>query len=430
MPVKNIKAHSAKIYGIDWAHNSSRELVTCSLDKTIKLWDVDSSPIETRRSEDIAMTTPGCSIYEPYSTIQTSYPIWRARDLPMGHGLLSLPQRGGDAPEIWAHSTEMPYCSIPVESFEGHTDVVKEFVWRRGGRGKCIVVFYDSSQLFLDWGDFQLITWSKDKTLRFWPIDQDVLEVNFFFPRISRGCNRLIICKRAGQPPDKDMPTRSQGYGDNRFSFRTLPETSHTRPALSAPVGQRGILAEVRAMHFAGRPPNPVLLPLHGARDATQPFHQLPELEPEQTPTVTAISVPLRQGGTMTRGNRPPRMDALAWLNSFRVGERARDGSSGTGSGGESGSASRIGSRSRPPSRDANSVNLSVFRKRSDSRGHWDDEGEGQGLQEESVSGKVVPIFEFLRAYRITSVVNRLQQESPRIKLEKVRLTNAALDHC
>ena len=31
-----------------------------------------------------------------------------------------------------------------------------------------------------DWGDFQLITWSKDKTLRFWPIDQDVLQVRPF----------------------------------------------------------------------------------------------------------------------------------------------------------------------------------------------------------------------------------------------------------
>ena len=138
MPVKSIKAHSAKIYGIDWAHNSSRELVTCSLDKTIKLWDVDSSPIvpgETCCSEDVAKG----SIYEPYSTIHTSYPVWRARDLPFGHGLLSLPQRGGDAPELWAHSTGMTHASIPVEAFEGHTDVVKEFVWRRGGRGKCSV---------------------------------------------------------------------------------------------------------------------------------------------------------------------------------------------------------------------------------------------------------------------------------------------------
>lgn len=28
----------------------------------------------------------------------------------------------------------------PVEVFEGHTDVVKEFVWRRGG-GKLLFIF-------------------------------------------------------------------------------------------------------------------------------------------------------------------------------------------------------------------------------------------------------------------------------------------------
>ena len=137
IPIKSIKAHSAKIYGIDWAHNNSRELVTCSLDKTIKLWDVDTSPTERGGLCDTDGTIlPQCSIYEPYCTIHTSYPVWRARDLPFGHGLLSLPQRGGDALEIWAHNTEIPHASIPVEAFEGHADVVKEFVWRRGGRGE------------------------------------------------------------------------------------------------------------------------------------------------------------------------------------------------------------------------------------------------------------------------------------------------------
>lgn len=86
----------------------------------------------------------------------------------------------------------------------------------------------------------------------------------------------------------------------------------------------------------------------------------------------------------MTRGNRSARMDALAWLSSVRVGERPREGSSGTGSGAESGNASRIGSRSRPSSRDTNSANMpAVLRRRSDSRGHWDDESEGQSLQDE-----------------------------------------------
>jgi hypothetical protein len=30
-----------------------------------------------------------------------------------------------DTPEMWAHSMEMPHSSVPVETFEGHADVVK-----------------------------------------------------------------------------------------------------------------------------------------------------------------------------------------------------------------------------------------------------------------------------------------------------------------
>jgi len=199
----------------------------------------------------------------------------------------------------------------------------------------------------------------------------------------ERSClTHVTPLKSAGHPADSDPPPRAQGYGDNSFSFRTPPEASHARPALSAPVGQRGILAEVRAMQFGGRLPNPVLLPLRETRDTPQ-VQQLPESEPEQTPTVTSISVPPRQGGTMSRGNRSARMDALAWLSSFRVGERAREGSPGAGSGAESGNASRIGSRSRPPSRDANSANMSAVLHKNDSRGHRDDEIEGQSLQDE-----------------------------------------------
>jgi WD repeat-containing protein 59 len=201
----------------------------------------------------------------------------------------------------------------------------------------------------------------------------------------SKGKRYIIHApfKNAGQPPDRDLPPRVQGYGDNSFSFRTPSEASHARPALSAPIGQRGILAEVRATQFGGRLPNPVLLPLRCARDTPQ-AQQLPESEPEQTPTVTSMSVPPRQGGTMSLGKRSARMDALAWLSSFRVGERVREGSPGTGSGVESGDASRIASRSRPPSRDANITNMpATLRKRSDSRGHWEDENEKQSLQDE-----------------------------------------------
>lgn len=248
------------------------------------------------------------------------------------------------------------------------------------------------------------------------------MQVRFSHSKEPTSIIHLPPLKSAGQPADSDPPLRAQGYGDNSFSFRTPPEASHARPALSAPVGQRGILAEVRATQFGGRLPNPVLVPLRGARDTPQ-AQQLPESEPEQTPTVTSMSVRPRQGGTMTRGNRSARMDALAWLSSFRVGERAREGSPGTGSGAESGNASRIGSRSRPPSRDANSANMPAgLHSKSESRGHWDDESEGQSLQDEYVFRKL-HLQSCLRLCRITSVVTRLQQESSRIKLEKVVLT-------
>lgn len=61
--------------------------------------------------------------------------MWRARNLPFGEGILSLAQRGETALEMY--STADP--KTPVDTFEGHTDVVKEFVWRKGGGGRCII---------------------------------------------------------------------------------------------------------------------------------------------------------------------------------------------------------------------------------------------------------------------------------------------------
>jgi WD40 repeat protein len=109
LPLSIIKAHNSKIYGIDWSHNRRNEIVTCSLDKTIKLWDIQ-----------------GTNPTQPTATICTAYPVWRARDLPFGQGVLSLPQRGSTELEMWANGES-------VETFVGHSDVVKEFVWRKSG---------------------------------------------------------------------------------------------------------------------------------------------------------------------------------------------------------------------------------------------------------------------------------------------------------
>jgi hypothetical protein len=93
------------------------QIVTCSLDKTIKTWDIHAN-----ESLD--------AIQSPVSTIHTKYPVWRARYLPFGRGLLTLPQRGSTELEMWKEESV-------VERFTGHNDIVKEFVWRKGS-GECV----------------------------------------------------------------------------------------------------------------------------------------------------------------------------------------------------------------------------------------------------------------------------------------------------
>ena len=130
---------------------------------------------------------------KPTRTISTSYPVWRARNLPFGHGVLALPQRGAKDLEMYADHLE-----DPVERFEGHDDVVKEFVWRnRGGH----------DQHFED-RDFQLVTWSKDRTLRIWPVSQEMTErVGYKY-----GAPIKVLLSRRGAPditytraPDQDQ---------------------------------------------------------------------------------------------------------------------------------------------------------------------------------------------------------------------------------
>ena len=154
-----IKAHDSKIYGIDWDRRHRNKLVTCSLDKTIKFWTVyELSSSLSDSSVDFRPTLPAPDT--PTATISTSYPVWRARNLPFGNGVLSLPQRGEKALELFGES------ATPVERFEGHDDVVKEFVWRT--RGGDDASFEDR--------EFQLVTWSKDRTLRIWPVGRDITE--------------------------------------------------------------------------------------------------------------------------------------------------------------------------------------------------------------------------------------------------------------
>jgi hypothetical protein len=141
LPLKTIEAHQTKIYGIDWSRTEETKIVTCSLDRTIKVWDYEVS--ET----------------EPERVINTPFPVWRARYTPFGDGVLAMPQRGNHDLHMYdcrpSNVTNTPALTEPNCRFTGHDEQVKEFLWR--GRGNI--------DEYSDGREFQLVSWGADREL-------------------------------------------------------------------------------------------------------------------------------------------------------------------------------------------------------------------------------------------------------------------------
>ncbi|KAI2632921.1 WD repeat-containing protein [Xylaria nigripes] len=151
-PLKSISAHTSKIYGLDWNRSESTKVLTCSLDKSIKLWDY---------------TTPD----KPERIIRTEFPVWRARHTPFGWGLLAMPKN--DPGNLYLYdlrrNEDTPFDAAvdPVTVFPVHGHhKVKEFLWRtRGGVSDGI-----------DNRDFQLVSWGDDNELRLHKVDSHTLQ--------------------------------------------------------------------------------------------------------------------------------------------------------------------------------------------------------------------------------------------------------------
>ncbi|KAG7379354.1 GATOR complex protein wdr59 [Phytophthora pseudosyringae] len=161
-PAALITAHMQKIYGLDWHPQRMYELVTCSEDKTVKLWDVTQPRV--------------CQ-----GTLTTGAPVWRAQYTPFGDGLVTISQRMDNTIRLWALSHgggdnggngdagDLDVSSVNagasvtaelVHSFVGHGDLVKGMAWRV--RPQTSV--------------YQLVSWSKDQELRMWHVDVPQLE--------------------------------------------------------------------------------------------------------------------------------------------------------------------------------------------------------------------------------------------------------------
>ncbi|KAK4047078.1 hypothetical protein OIV83_005641 [Microbotryomycetes sp. JL201] len=280
-PLTEIQGHSAKIYGIDWSRKDPKKLVTCSLDKSFKSWNIDHTSTSLL-------------------SVHTSSPVWRARFLPFGEGVLTLPQRTDHALSIWGRAkVERGDTAEPVARFEGSREGVKEFVWRV--RGGCDVNNDDRA--------FQLVTWSKDRRLRLWPISDEILkEVGHL-----KGA-RIDIPMTRRNAPDVSYRTFQEAPAPVMpFSILTSPtylpkHLAHGPSLLSASLSSQS-------------PPTPSLL-TSSLMAASLPGAPSPLSNPPSA--LAAPFVPsVRNTATMTttrvRTRRHRAHDRLAWMEGVKV---------------------------------------------------------------------------------------------------------------
>ena len=140
-PVQYINAHYSRIYDMDWSHDDENHLVTTSQDHTVKFWNI-SNP---SKAESIIKVQ--------------SAPVWRVGHTPFGHGLLTLGMQsvilGENNIMLWNNNNLVS----PVHTFYV-PDMILDLAWRQ---------WPDSNRC-------QLVTWSKDLTLRMWNIDPELQE--------------------------------------------------------------------------------------------------------------------------------------------------------------------------------------------------------------------------------------------------------------
>ncbi|XP_072235884.1 GATOR2 complex protein WDR59 isoform X5 [Leuresthes tenuis] len=134
--VEYVAAHLSKIHGLDWHPDNEFIFATSSQDNSVRFWDY--------RQPRKYLNILSCQV-----------PVWKARYTPFSNGLVTVM-----VPQLRRENSLLLWSTLdlnsPVHAFVGHDDVVLEFQWRPQKEGSK---------------DFQLVTWSRDQTLRIWRVD-------------------------------------------------------------------------------------------------------------------------------------------------------------------------------------------------------------------------------------------------------------------
>ncbi|KIW51566.1 hypothetical protein PV05_10274 [Exophiala xenobiotica] len=243
-PVRTIQAHGTKIYGVDWNRHHANKIVTCSLDRTIKFWDLDIQ-------EDM-----------PERIIETPFPIWRARHTPFGFGLLAMPQRGHGDLYLYDRRALNGVLESgpvrPVATFPGHDGQVKEFLWRARGT-------VDNG---VDDRDFQLVSWGTDRELKLHALDPEIY-ADIGYEKGKSRVQRLNFTRKGAiyrtfrdEPDDAESPMeqtpRSEMFSRHSHLMQFRPRNSTSVGMNKVPVSQfrgwvqGGRQAQKSGMHGRG----------------------------------------------------------------------------------------------------------------------------------------------------------------------------------
>ncbi|XP_034974517.2 GATOR complex protein WDR59 isoform X1 [Zootoca vivipara] len=169
--VEYLAAHLSKIHGLDWHPDNENILATSSQDNSVRFWDY--------RQPRKYLNILGCQV-----------PVWKARYTPFSNGLVTVmvPQlRRENSLLLW----NVFDLNTPVHTFVGHDDVVLEFQWRKQKEGSK---------------DYQLVTWSRDQTLRLWRVDCQLQRL--CSNDLLDGVEELIDGISLLPEPDKALPSQ------------------------------------------------------------------------------------------------------------------------------------------------------------------------------------------------------------------------------
>lgn len=173
IPLNEVYAHAGRVNAVEFDGTSSNRLVTASIDRTVKVWNLKSLK---KGGEQ-----------EPRSTYTTNFPIWKCRFLPDGgNGAIVIPMRGGENNALLCDFSIPGTCDLEVvQSFSRHKAPIKDVTIRRDGNG------------------YDLITWGADQQLCVFSIDEDSL-------------NSVDVPAALPQIPPRDYSYRTNPT-DNRF---------------------------------------------------------------------------------------------------------------------------------------------------------------------------------------------------------------------